>query len=64
LEKGTNKRISEVVGELLPSNSFVVLSGPSHAEEVAVKMPTTVVAASENIEAAEYIQDIFSSEFF
>jgi len=64
LEKGTNKRISEVVKEIFPKNNFVVLSGPSHAEEVAVNMPTTLVAASENIESAEYIQDIFSSEFF
>ncbi len=64
LEKGTNKRISEIVEEILPNNSFVVLSGPSHAEEVAIKMPTAVVAASKDIKSAERIQDIFSSEFF
>ncbi len=64
LEKGSNKRISEVSEEILPGNRFVVLSGPSHAEEVAVKMPTTVVAGSKDLEAAQYVQDIFSNEFF
>ena len=64
LEKGTNKRISEIAKEILPDNKFVVLSGPSHAEEVAVKMPTTVVAGSEDLNAAQYVQDIFSNEYF
>jgi len=64
LEKGTNLRISQVVNSILSDNPFVVLSGPSHAEEVAMKMPTTVVAASDDISKAEYIQDIFSNEYF
>ena len=38
--------------------------GPSHAEEVGKGIPTTVVAASENLRAAEYIQDIFMSPKF
>lgn len=64
LEKDTNLRLSQVVKDILPQNPFVVLSGPSHAEEVAMKMPTTVVAASLDITKAEYIQDIFSNEYF
>lgn len=42
----------------------MILSGPSHAEEVARGIPTTVVAASENNDAAVYVQDIMSSNVF
>ena len=45
---------------LVPDMSFY--PGPSHAEEVGMGMPTTVVAASEEIELAEYIQDVFMSD--
>lgn len=62
IEIGTLKRMSEVVGDFFPDNRFVALSGPSHAEEVSRKMPTTLVAASENIEDAELIQDLFITE--
>ena len=62
VEIGTLKRISEVVSEFYPENDFVSLSGPSHAEEVAKGIPTTLVASSENISAAEYIQDLFSND--
>lgn len=64
LEKDTLYRISQVCEELLPENRFVVLSGPSHAEEVALEMPTTVVAASLDEEAAKMVQDIFMSDYF
>lgn len=63
LEKDTNKRISQVAKEVLPDNPFIVLSGPSHAEEVAVKMPTVIVSASEDIEQARYVQDLFSNDY-
>lgn len=38
---------------------LVALSGPTHAEEVALDMPTTIVSASENLQTAEFVQDIF-----
>lgn len=63
LEKETNQRASEICRDLLPNNPFVVLSGPSHAEEVALSIPTTLVAASESKSAMEYIQNILSNEF-
>ena len=63
LEKTTNLRTSEICKEILPLNPFVALSGPSHAEEVALDMPTALVAASENQTAMEYIQTIASNEF-
>jgi glycerol-3-phosphate dehydrogenase (NAD(P)+) len=59
IENDTLYRVSQIVNSILPDNSYAVLSGPSHAEEVALNMPTTVVAASNNMEVAEYIQDVF-----
>ena len=64
LENGTHKLISDVISEEIPQSPVVILSGPSHAEEVARGVPTTVVAASYNEEAAAYIQDIMSSNVF
>ena len=64
LEKGTGLRLSDVCKEELPNNPYVALSGPSHAEEVAKDIPTTVVVASENIEIAQRVQDIFMSPKF
>lgn len=57
-EESTQKRLSEVLKEEYPQNAVVVLSGPSHAEEIAREVPTTVVATCENREAAETVQDI------
>lgn len=61
LEKGTGLRLSDVVKEELPNNPYVALSGPSHAEEVSKYMPTTLVAACEEIEYAQKVQDAFMS---
>lgn len=59
IENSTMMRISEIVHSFFPQNEYVVLSGPSHAEEVSKGIPTTIVSASKNRKAAEYIQDIF-----
>lgn len=64
LEDGTLKRMSEVLGEEIPNNPIVVLSGPSHAEEVALGMPTTVVASSAEKKYADYIQSVMSNNTF
>ena len=61
LEKGTGKRLSEVCAEELPDSKYVMLSGPSHAEEVAKDLPTTIVVSSEDIEYAQIVQDAFMS---
>lgn len=61
LEGGTFKRMSEVLEEEFPHNPIVVLTGPSHAEELALGIPTTVAVTSRNVENAEYIQDMFTS---
>ncbi len=62
IEMTTLKRISQVVEEFLPENKFVALSGPSHAEEVSRKIPTTLVSASTDRQAAELIQDTFTTD--
>lgn len=60
LEEGSLKRMSEVISEVFPKNTIAVLTGPSHAEELGRGIPTAVVVASENIEAAKLIQNTFS----
>ena len=62
IEKGTLRRVSEIVAELRPDLTYVMLSGPSHAEEVSRGLPTTIVAASKDIEAAELVQDVFMTD--
>lgn len=67
LEINTLKRMSEVIQEeilFLPSDQILVLSGPSHAEEVSLKLPTTVVIAGQNLSIAEKIQDLFMNSYF
>ena len=66
IENNTGMRMSEVIAETLHLNpeEIMILSGPSHAEEVSKKYPTTVVAACENIENARNIQTIFSNDYF
>ncbi len=64
IEQNTLMRMSEIAEELRPGTKYVVLSGPSHAEEVGRAMPTTVAAVSEDIELAKYIQDVFMTENF
>lgn len=63
IEKETNLRLSQVIESEL-NNPVVVLSGPSHAEEVAFNIPTTIVASSENIDVAEDVQDLFMTKEF
>ncbi|MBR7132212.1 MAG: NAD(P)-dependent glycerol-3-phosphate dehydrogenase [Clostridia bacterium] len=62
LEKGSLNRLSQVISEELPNSLVVVLSGPSHAEEVARNIPTSLVAASQSLPAAQVVQSIMGSE--
>lgn len=67
IEPDTLLRISEVINQEMPAGllkDIVVLSGPSHAEEVSLRHPTTVTVSSENMAAAEKIQDLFINQFF
>lgn len=67
IEPDTLMRISEIIKEEMPKDllkDVVVLSGPSHAEEVSLRHPTTVAVTSENMVAAEKIQDLFINTNF
>lgn len=67
LEQGTHKRISVIIEEEMASekhNGIVVLSGPSHAEEVAKRDITTITAASASEEASVAVQKLFSNNYF
>lgn len=64
LEDGTMLRFSQVLKQELPTARVVVLSGPSHAEEVARRMPTTITAAAEDMEAAQAVQAALSQPRF
>lgn len=60
IEPDTLLTMSGVIRSVLGDDARIVaLSGPTHAEEVALFMPTTIVAASENISNAETVQGIF-----
>ena len=63
LEDGTQLRMSEVVAQET-RRPVVVLTGPSHAEEVAQDIPTACLAACENRALAELVQDAFMSDNF
>ncbi|GEL76146.1 NAD(P)H-dependent glycerol-3-phosphate dehydrogenase [Tenuibacillus multivorans] len=67
IEPETHKRISEMLEDELGEQvhqQLVVLSGPSHAEEVALRQPTTITATSYNLKMAELTQDLFMNENF
>ncbi len=61
-EKDSLKRLSQVISEELPESPVTVLSGPSHAEEVARNVPTSLVCASKSLPAAQAVQNILTSE--
>lgn len=66
IDSSTLKRMSEIISEGLPqlANRIVVLSGPTHAEEVAQKIATAATAASINQDAARKCQELINSSFF
>lgn len=64
LEKETGLRMSQVVIEEIKDIRYVVLSGPSHAEEVAKRLPTTIVVSSFDKEASEIVQNAFMTDVF
>ncbi len=67
LEVESLKRMSEVIIEELDTgykNKVMTLSGPSHAEEVSRRMPTTVAIAGQDLQNLSYVQNAFSSKYF
>ncbi|MBR1598566.1 MAG: NAD(P)H-dependent glycerol-3-phosphate dehydrogenase [Lachnospiraceae bacterium] len=64
IEDKTYKTMTEIISEECPQARIGILSGPSHAEEVGRKIPTTIVAGSKDKEVAETIQDAFMNDYF
>jgi len=67
LEKDSYERISEILADEIPKDkrtAIVALSGPSHAEEVVNKDITSITSASEDEEAAKYVQSLFINDYF
>lgn len=64
IEESTLKTLTEVIEDEIPQAEVAVLSGPSHAEEVSRKIPTTIVAGADKKEVADKIQDVFMTDFF
>lgn len=62
IEQDTHKRLSEILEEKLPHNPIVILSGPSHAEEIALRKPTALVSTSKDMKFAELIRDTLSND--
>ncbi|KHD44653.1 NAD(P)H-dependent glycerol-3-phosphate dehydrogenase [Streptococcus hongkongensis] len=67
LEPGSHERLSTIISEEIPENlrsDIVVVSGPSHAEETIVRDITLITAASRDLDAAKYVQSLFSNHYF
>lgn len=62
IEKESLKFLSDVIKDEIPDVTVVALSGPSHAEEVARNIPTSIVAASDSLAASQVVQDIMTSD--
>ncbi|WP_145441668.1 NAD(P)H-dependent glycerol-3-phosphate dehydrogenase [Staphylococcus hominis] len=66
IENETFKRVSEMIEDSVSKNhknGVGVLSGPSHAEEVVIKQPTTVAASSKDENISKLIQDLFMNDY-
>lgn len=67
IEISTLRRVSEIIKDVFPlisDEQISTLSGPSHAEEVARKIPTAVVVGSKSIETAKFVQNEFMNPYF
>ena len=64
IEENTLMTITDVVQQEIPEADVAVMCGPSHAEEVGIGLPTTVVAGAKTKETAEKIQDLFMNDVF
>ena len=66
IEPDTSLRVSQIVEQEINKEylkAYVVLSGPSHAEELILRKLTTLVSASNNFEAAKLVQNLFSNDY-
>ena len=64
IEEDTLMTLTDIIKEELPEYQVAVLSGPSHAEEVGRKIPTTCVVGASDKETCEILQDVFMNQVF
>ncbi len=64
IEESTLMILTDIIKEEIPQCTAAVLSGPSHAEEVAILLPTSVVAGADDADTAKEVQDFFMSPVF
>ena len=64
IELGTLKTMDQVIRDVFPEAKNGILSGPSHAEEVVLNMPTSIVSAGSDFLVAERIQRLFMNSYF
>ncbi|MCR5686703.1 MAG: NAD(P)H-dependent glycerol-3-phosphate dehydrogenase [Lachnospiraceae bacterium] len=64
IEEESLMTLSEIIEQEIPQAKVAVMSGPSHAEEVGEKIPTTCVVGAKKKETAEFVQNIFMSRYF
>lgn len=64
IEDNTLMTLCEIIEDEIPQADVAVLSGPSHAEEVSKKMPTTVVVGAKSEKTAAFVQDVFMGNNF
>ena len=64
VEEDTLMTLSQIIEEELPQAEVAVMSGPSHAEEVGRRLPTTIVVGSKNKETAQAVQNLFMNDVF
>ncbi len=64
IEEDTLMTISDVVWQEIPDADVAVMCGPSHAEEVGIGLPTTLVAGAKKKAIAEKVQDTFMNDTF
>ena len=63
IEEGSLKTLTDIILEEIPQCRVSVLCGPTHAEEVGKGIPTAIVSGADDPKDAEYVQDIFMSDF-
>ena len=64
IEDETFNTMTEIIEEELPMANAMVLSGPSHAEEVGRQIPTSFVIGANDESSAEFVQGLFANDYF
>lgn len=64
IEEKTLMPLTDIIEEEIPAADVAVMCGPSHAEEVGRRLPTTLVAGAKTKKTAEYVQSVFMNDYF